>query len=167
MIFSTHPRGLTNNKKSSNTQASKGPALARACTRAVLEGPKVGLGRSWCTHTGEAVAGRSGEIRRWRSTHGAEAGKGSAWAPQRSLARGPHAARPRRRRQRATAATTQRRRDGEVRRWDSIAQGRALTRVCAHTRTGTRLAWAAAWPRARHGGAWTGVRRFAGYGGAA
>src|SRR6185503_12821139 len=35
--------------------------------------------------------------------HGAEEGKGLAWAPQCSLARGPRAARPRRRRQRATA----------------------------------------------------------------
>ena len=46
---------------------------------------------------GEAVAGHSGEIRRWRSTHGAEASKGSAWAPQRPPVRGPCVAWPRRR----------------------------------------------------------------------
>ena len=146
-------RGLTNNKKSSNTQASKGPALARACTCTVLEGPKVGLGRSWCTHAGEAVAGRSGEIRRWRSTHGAEASKGSAWAPQRPPVRGPCVAWPRRRGQQATMATMQWRRAGKAWRWGCDAQGEALARVCALARAGSRFALTAAWP-SRVGSAW-------------
>jgi len=73
-------RGLTNNKKSSNTQASKGPALAPACTRVVLEGPKVGLGRSWCMHSGEAVA------RPWLAGAARLGGGGQHTVPRRAKA---------------------------------------------------------------------------------
>jgi hypothetical protein len=83
---------------------------------------------------GKAVAGRSGEIRRWQSTHGAEVGNGSAWAPQCPPVCGPCLAWPRRRWQQATTAAMQWRRAGEAWRWDCDAQGEALARVCALAR---------------------------------